>query len=71
MIRLWSDLETLVAACESVFCSDVTEKRTGKPGDEIEPCADDEAVMAGVDGDDMRLTFGMIRRARAAINTLR
>jgi hypothetical protein len=67
----WSDLEELVAALESVFCSDITEKTTGKHGDEMEPCADDEAVMVGVDGDDMRLTFGMIRRARAAITALR
>lgn len=64
------DLETLVSACEAVFCSDVTESTTGKPGDEMSPCEDNDAVMAGNDGDDERLTFGMIRRARKALANL-
>lgn len=59
-------LEQLVSACEQVFCSDATEKPTA----ELEPCSDDDAVMAGEDGDDRRLTFGMIRRARAALSAL-
>ena len=67
----WADIERLVAACEEVFCSDVTEKHTGTDRYEMEPCSDDEGVMAGVEGDDTRLTFGMIRRAREAVNTLR
>lgn len=58
----WADIERLVAACEDIFCYE--------PSDSLPP-ADDEAVMAGKDGDDNRLTFGMIRRAREAVNALR
>lgn len=60
------DLEALVAACEAVFCSPATETKVGDMG----PCADADAVMGGTDGDDPRLTFGMIRRARRALNNL-
>lgn len=56
-------LERLVAACEEIYCSPETEGEGGFP--------DDSAVSAGVDGDDMRLTFGMIRLARRSLQTTR
>lgn len=56
-------LERLVAACEEIFCSSETEGENGFP--------DDSTVSAGVDGDDMRLTFGMIRRARRSLQLVR
>lgn len=54
--RMRQELEPLVAACEEEF--------TG-PNVADEP--DDSAVGASDDGD-MKITFGMIRRARAAIS---
>lgn len=49
-------LKELVTACETEFCGPITDD---------EP--DDEAVMAGQD-DKSSITFGMIRRARAALS---
>jgi hypothetical protein len=57
-------LEELVAACEEEF--GVTGNCTDEP--------DDESVMSGVNADgtpnDSPITFGMIRRARAALDAL-
>ena len=66
-------LEPLVAACEAEFTSDLTEVE-GDPenGPWREP--DDEAVSHGMDEDTREIvpgniTFGMIRRARADLDT--
>lgn len=52
---LYEALKSLTEACEGDFF-----------GSETNDCADDEAVGGGTDGD-MCLTFGAIRRARAAL----
>ena len=57
-------LEQLVAACEQEFTSDDTETDGGGDGPWREP--DDEAVFHGADGPGA-ITFGHIRRARAAL----
>jgi hypothetical protein len=60
-------LRTLVSACEEVFCS----KETEEGGKGFAPCEDQDTVSSGADGeDDDRLTFGMIRNARAALSRL-
>lgn len=61
--KAFAALERLVAANEDICCNDATEKGEGRFPDE-------DAVMAGIDGDDMRLTFGMIRDARKALEVL-
>lgn len=62
--RLRAALESLVIACEADCCSDATERGEGR-------CDDDEAVAAtqAEHGPVMEssLTFGMIRRGRAAL----
>lgn len=54
--ELLAALKELAATCEEEFIGDVCLD---------EP--DDEPVSKGTEGDDSRITFGMIRRARAAI----
>lgn len=64
--RLRAALEPLVAACEADCCNDATEK------DDMR-CDDDEAVAATQEKHgpikESALTFGMIRRGRAALAT--
>jgi hypothetical protein len=55
-------LQELVRLVEAEYTNHLTEGPNGY-------CADDESVSAGVTGDSP-LTFGHIRRARAAINAL-
>lgn len=58
-LELTEALEAITAACEKDCTSEATEKGEMRLPDE-------DSVGGGTDGD-MALTFGMIRRARAAL----